>query len=359
MERRINESRVIQYDIIRVVTTLLVVVGHAHYHVIATNFGGCDYTYLVGQGNISWKIARLITHFLNTVTMPVFMALGGALFFRNMERGKFPTLVSLVKNKTKRLLIPFVVVATFYVFPVKLLCGYYENSENVLFDFFVGQILNQGNIHLWYLPTMFADFLICYVLEKYIKIPPWGKLAVLGAISVVMWNYPVNMVAYVSRYMVWFYAGYCFEQVRPAFRWCERYAWGLSGCAITGITFLFTVGAINGTGVWSIVQTLCLRLIIPAAAGISMYSLASATVQSKWVSGKLFTCLQRNTFGIYLYSDPINYVILMLAAAGNGPFFFGSVPGVMVMYFLRIVITLVWSILVSEVLRYCKVKYLV
>ena len=44
---RLEQSRT--YDILRVVATILVVIGHCTYFKISTPYGGCDYSYLFGD----------------------------------------------------------------------------------------------------------------------------------------------------------------------------------------------------------------------------------------------------------------------------------------------------------------------
>lgn len=361
MRRAEDKSRLVQYDVLRVITTLLVVVSHCHYHVFVTPYGGIDYTGLMGSSGASWEILWIITDFVNTFTMPIFMALGGALFFRSMANGRFQSLGGLAANKAKRLLIPFLVVATLYSFPLKLLTGYFSGSENVLLDLLVGQLLVQGNTHLWYLPAMFFEFLICYVLEVYVKIPKWIKLVVLAGAATFAWCFvtPIQMLTYVLRFAVWFYAGYCFEAIRPRFDWWVGWGRAVVCCLATGLFYLVVRLAFGDSGISLFLRVMGLKLLVPAVAGAALYALACGIARTKLVSGKLYRCLHRDSFGIYLYSDPVNYVVLYLGATLCGEFLFGSSVGVFVLFALRIGLTLTCSVLVSELLRRCKVKYMV
>lgn len=359
MNQPLREVRIPQYDVLRVIATLLVVISHGHYHAFQTGFGGIDYSALMVGGDLSWKLIRVITEFINSFTMPTFMALGGALFYRSMERGKFQTLGKLAVDKAKRLLIPFLVVSVLYSFPLKLVTGYFSGSDNVLRDFLLGQLLIQGNTHLWYLIAMFIDFLICYVLEVYIKVPRLVKLAVLAVVSVTVWNFQIYLVAYPLRYMVWFYAGYCFESQRERIGGFAGSGWGILGCVAAGVVYFGVRSLLDGVGISGVLRTLSMRLLVPGIAASSLYALSCGLARTKALSSKLFRCLSRNTFGIYLYSDPVNYVILYMGATFFGPFLFADSFGIFVLYFLRIAVTLICSILVSELLRRCKVKYIV
>lgn len=361
MSRGTRNGKVIQYDVLRVITTLLVVISHGHYHVLDTPYGGIDHSALVDPGSFSWILLGDITEFINTFTMPVFMALGGALFFRSMEKGRFQSLGALAANKAKRLLLPFLVVATLYSFPLKFLTGYYDDSQNVLWDFFVGQLLVQGNTHLWYLTAMFFDFLICYVLEVHVKIPRLIKLVALAVVSVYAWRItdPILMLVYPLRFAVWFYAGYCFETVRDRVDRFTGMSWGLIGCVATGLVYAGVRLMFDGIGFSGYLRSIGLKLLVPAVAGLALYALACGLAGTKLMGSKLYDLLSRDSFGIYLYSDPINYVVLYLGATFFGAFLFGDGLGVFVLYALRIMTTLVCSILITELLRRCKVKHII
>ena len=106
--------------------------------------------------------------FTNRLLEFVFMAVSGAIFFWDI--GKFETLSELVRNKARRLLLPFLLVTTFISVPLKYASGYYAHSTHVLWDILCGQYLLLGNSHLWFVVSLFYIFVIFYCLEKY-RIP--------------------------------------------------------------------------------------------------------------------------------------------------------------------------------------------
>lgn len=354
-----NQKKVVPYDILRVITTLLVIISHGHYHAFNFGYSGIDYSALMTGGDFAWKVLGLITDFINSYTMPTFMALGGALFLRSMKKGKYPTLGSLAADKAKRLLIPFLVVTLCYSFPLKLATGYFRESDSVIKDFLLGQLLVQGNTHLWYLPAMFVDFLICYLLERYVKIPRLLKLALLGIISVAVWAdpHPILLIAYPLRFAVWFYAGYCFESVRHKLRFSLLHS--VAGMAATAVVYVVLRQFVPSEGFIGVVRLAGQKLLLPAVAAITLYALSCGLACLGMEHTRLHKLLSANTFGMYLYSDPINYVVLALGSAIGGVWLFGTNPGVFLLYGLRIGTTLGISILVSQLLRRCKVKYII
>ena len=55
------EQRIVEYDILRVIATLLVVLSHCTYYKISTDFGGCDYSNLAGNLSIMFRIVQEVT----------------------------------------------------------------------------------------------------------------------------------------------------------------------------------------------------------------------------------------------------------------------------------------------------------
>lgn len=104
-----------------------------------------------------------MTEFIYIFHMPLFIALSGALYKKSLDKGRYSTFVELLNKKSKSLLIPFGAVTVLYSVPIKFISGYFNQSNDIVKDIFVGQILIQGNTHLWYLLTLFAIFIIaCY-----------------------------------------------------------------------------------------------------------------------------------------------------------------------------------------------------
>ena len=133
---------------------------------ISTKYGGCDYSYLFLDKSFVFKVVSKLTSFIYLFHMPLFIALSGALFAKSLDRGRYASFMELLNKKAKRLVIPFIVVTLFYAVPIKFLSGYYNASTSVFSDVLIGQVLIQGNTHLWYLLTLFMIFLVVYLCIK-------------------------------------------------------------------------------------------------------------------------------------------------------------------------------------------------
>ena len=127
----INKNEKVPYrqldkDLLRIILVVLVVIGHGTYYDIITKFGGINYGILMSDASISdtmfHKITSIITSFIYTFHMPVFIALSGSLF----SLKKNINIKKNIEKKAKRLLIPFIVVWLFWNLPVKYFSGYYH-----------------------------------------------------------------------------------------------------------------------------------------------------------------------------------------------------------------------------------------
>ena len=160
-----KNNRFIEYDILRVILVMLVLIGHCTFYTIQTKYGGINYINEVDFPN-SQRILSLLTKFIYSFHMPLFFMLSGALFANAISKGKYNNIFALTKDKFKRLILPFIIITVVYAIPLKYISEYYINSQNFLKDTFIGQVLIEGNTHLWFLPTLFCIFFITYIIEK-------------------------------------------------------------------------------------------------------------------------------------------------------------------------------------------------
>ena len=62
--------------------------------------------------------------------------------------------------------------------------------------------------------------------------------------------------------------------------------------------------------------------------------------------------------GIYLYAEPLNYLLLYLFYTCNGIEFFGTDAGAAIIYFSRILITPVLAFAITWMMKKLRLKYL-
>ena len=117
-------QKIKEYDSLRIWATCLVIIGHCGYYTITTNYGGIDYSSLYYKEPIVHHILNLIVAFIYSFHMPLFIGLAGAVF-RYTTKYRNTKILSFIKSKIYRLIIPFIIVCG------RLLCNIQLYIENL------------------------------------------------------------------------------------------------------------------------------------------------------------------------------------------------------------------------------------
>lgn len=346
--------RIAEYDIIRVILTLLVVLGHSLYITIATKYGGIDYLTLMNESGISapimYKLLSLGVEFIYSFHMQAYIALSGVVFAIQMRKLN----PDILKKKAKRLLVPYVMVGLLYSVPLKLIAGYYNNSENVAYDVLVGQMFCQGNNYLWFCVTLFLICVFIYLLETKVKGHEYIKLMVMLVLCLMPSFCKINIVNNVLRYLFWFYIGYCFQK----FEWHNKIKFSsnkIKDCAVSVLlTFaLFAVKFLLPK--FSEIDDLkILSCMLSLLGCISLYKICLSVVDCRFTKSSIYQKILNNSYEIYLYSDPLNYVILALIYFMCGIDVFASNLFYLLMFVVRFVVTIIIAIGISKLLKESK-----
>lgn len=161
MEKEYNKNEINHITILRNISIILVILGHA----------GCIYagywSYTVVNGNSS--ILKFITEYIYSFHMPLFVFISGYIYIYNKEkRNKYKSFIELIINKAKRLLIPYLVSGVVFMIPIQMLFNVYKDKQSFLERVVNGILIAKNPAHLWYLLMLFNLFLIFYFIEKFI-----------------------------------------------------------------------------------------------------------------------------------------------------------------------------------------------
>ena len=152
------------YDWLRLIGTVLVVVGHSSYISMHTKLGGVDYV-LPGDVNpvyysLFFRLFRMSSGWVYGFHMPLFFMLSGAVLALNGERD----FDSFAASKVRRLAVSYFACGIFFMLPVKYLGNFYS-AEN--FAEAVRSFLNGGESgHLWFLAALFWCMVIFSGLRR-------------------------------------------------------------------------------------------------------------------------------------------------------------------------------------------------
>lgn len=185
-----SKNKLLDIAFIRAIAIIMVVAFHAYGMMYAAaHFPALKDTYYQMYFTLNQCV------FIN-IAMPMFVFVSGYLFAFLRQKGKYQNFVDLVKNKTKRILLPYfvfglIMMATTNNFhPLVLLYGSYW--------------------HLWFLPVLFWCFIVAYLIDEYTK-KSYLQIIILfvsfGLSLFSMFLPPILGFQGVTIWFCWFYLG--------------------------------------------------------------------------------------------------------------------------------------------------------
>ena len=343
-------------DDAKTLTMLLVIIGHCTYYEIMTPFGGISYfSDLPSSSEFSfmWKLLGIMNAFIYTFHMPLFMLLSGACF--NISMRKNIKYKALLLNKTKRLLIPFLYTTLLVSIPLKLFSGYYDASSNVLHDIILGQLLLMGNSHLWFVFSLFWIFLFYYGLH-YLRVTDkkWF-LPFLAVISIVATDLSYKGYSFLGltssmKHLLYFAIGFKYLHRLDSTKW-GRCPLLVNVLCYVGLFLLNCMGLFllsKFIGDVNISAVKIPRYVLSVA--MSIYGSLIMIQVSKCVSRlsvitskKIYKSLSRNSYELYLFSDPFNYVLIFLLTQLLGDYIILSNIGSLLSFCVRFFGTIIFA----------------
>ena len=356
-----QDKRILEYDMVRIIAVILVVIGHCLYYSIFSYGGGVTLNFKLENMNLLTKLfynlTVLLGNIIYTFHMPLFIALSGALFKNQLNKNKYVNLKELIIAKLKRLIMPFIIVTLLYSVPIKYISGYFSNSKNIFKDIIIGQLLIQGNTHLWFLPTLFLIFIVVYlVINKNIK--KQYILLIFLALNIISNVIDINIIYRVFHYLIYFMIGFYFEDKRAIINDKINNSKKINLYLIIGLCILICFNFINFDS--NIILKIIKKILdFPLALiGISItYVFCLKLINKKGNINKYLETINKCSFGIYLYSDPLNYIIIFLFNLLLSKYL-SSLLGLSLLFITRLVITLFASIGITEILKKLKIKYI-
>lgn len=229
--------------------------------------------------------------------MPLFFFASGCIFAYQLEVKRKPmTFAQLLRNKAKRLMVPFYVFALLMVYPTMTFLGF----RDPMHYFFDGFILAIDPRHLWFVMTLFLLFLLFFGLHKIcnkLHIPIWAT----SILALLIYYFPIN-IAYlqiknVEVYLIWFTLGYLFTIYKPVFKY-------VAIIALCGLGFNLAIPEFT--------SPLIMSKIYNSIIGITIFYLLSVRT-IKIEKTKLYQWIAPNSFGIYLFHAMIIYWLEFIA----------------------------------------------
>ena len=305
-----TQNQINEYNLMKVIATVLVVVGHSLY----ISFGGVNYSFVLGEILKSrvGQIMEIIAGIIYIFHMPLFFAVSGAVYYvQKNYYHNYNNLDEIILKKTKRLLIPYILSGILYVIPIKVISRYY--AINYVHKAVFYEMLN-GIGHLWFLIALFWFFIIFYVLDKYIysknKFIFWLIVLSTYFFSNIIDEFMPNGLKMNIKYLIFFCIGYFFEKIRKEYNKIKY---------MNVVTIIMCILAYvlyyNEVNVQFKYTQNVLFLILQCILILIVYNISYLSIKYfNVVDRKIYKILYKYNFQIYLFHDPLNYLILYVVS---------------------------------------------
>ena len=331
-----DRKRSLLYDQLKIITILLVVLGHCFI------MFSPESAIPVQRGSVILSYAAKILYRFH---IPCFFMASGAVFAYNLRKGKYEVFADFVKAKARRLLIPYGIFGVLIVLPTLLICGLLEPSR--WYTFFWNLINGIDIRHLWYLYDLFAMFLLFWFFRK--RVPgenPKKVLAVSFAVSIVFRSLPFEFISYFQIGNIFYYQFF--------FLWgifFDRYFYRLLAVFKKRRFLPFLCGLLLIMSCFADLYTL--SGYVYAAAGVALTVMAAQVLcgRKKWIENQWWNRVIGDSYGIYLFHPMIMYLIFYGFSRWEVPVIF--------LLLLSLTVSFGLSFLLTEVCRKARLSFVI
>ncbi len=335
-----SKAHLYLYDWVRVIGTVLVVLGHSVYMNWSGDMGGIALDYTNAVSNFAWwqTVLGKAARFAYMFHMPLFFTLSGAVYAIG---SKTESLGALAKKKLKRLIVPYYVGGFLWMFPLRYMSGFYADADSLIkaLNCFATGRYAMG--HLWFLPSLFMCFMLFYIIHRpsdtgggYIQtliICFLLSFQFSGLCTVSGFGFPSCL-----SYIIYFAVGYGIELYRKNVK--------QSLPLETGVFLVTSVMLYNELqGRAFIADEFMLALV-----GIFWtLSLCMLICRIGIMNNRVIRRLSADSFLVYILHDPINFIML-----GFGEKLIGSRAGIILFFGMRSWLNIVVCLLLAELIHY-------
>lgn len=267
---------------------------------------------------INSEFYAFFNNYLSSYHIYIFIFVSGYLYFyTTYEIKKKETIIEFIIKKFKRLIIPYILISIFYVYPIRIITNksYGLSLYNIVNDIF----LSKNPSHLWFLLMLFWIFIIFRVLDerikKYNKVVMLLTLYILFIVGKILNKFNLLNILQISnviQYIIFFYAGFICRMKFKIIE-CKLNNIKISHLFIIQIILIFIKQFLNNNQ--SIIMQLIVVIMDPLIAfiGIALFYLIVNIILSlneNIVDSKIYLFLKYNNFNIYLLHMPIIQIIL-------------------------------------------------
>ena len=251
----------------------------------------------------------LISSFLGSFHIHSFTLISGYLFYYlKHEKEKYPQYFSFLKQKAKRLLVPFAFVAVAWVIPFSYLFFPFDLGE-----FINKYLLGTAPSQLWFLLMLYGVFLLFYPLSTFMKEHQLaGGVIALSIYGIGLLGKTVLPNVFqlftTCMYFPLFWLGFKLRQWGSA--WLKRIP---TICFILLHLSLFALvqclTPLNGA-IFTLMQMGVSFLLHAVGALMSFAVLQKLANKIRWKESKIFHIFSKLSFPVYLFHQQVLYILI-------------------------------------------------
>ena len=307
-------------ELLRVIATVLVVIGHSGFYAISTSVEGMgiDWFGQISDGTVFAQTVKIITALIYSCHMHLFFFISGFVLAICLDAGKYRSIDSFIKNKARRLLYPYLGVTLLFNIPILAISGYFGDSDGMAGNIGL-YIIGYGKNHLWFLIALWIIFVILYRFARKVVVEGQKKILIAGlAVSLALYFIEMQIVVpgieflYIDRvlqYAFWFVIGIVLYIYREK---VDKLFLSKPAVSFAAAAFLwmgaFYVRERGGRTYLTVAGSFASALF-----GILLFYILSVIIANKYekiLQCKLFSLIDKESLSIYLYGPPVNYVII-------------------------------------------------
>ncbi|MEA5050354.1 MAG: acyltransferase [Oscillospiraceae bacterium] len=311
-----------EYTILRVLATLFVIFGHAMANNFTTEWFGVR-TAIAYTGTAAALLA-VLSDYIYKFHMPLFFFLAGALLKYTGAADK--SFEEIIPKRFRRLMVPYIGCLLLYSLPVKVLTGIYNlpTAAYITTNIF---LTTEYSGYLWFLYRLFVVTVFVWLLARYCmrRRPALGAAVILVCLFACV-KLPVAFVLTVPAVMLLYtFLGYLFEYVRPRLTAAIQKYWYAAVLAVAAYGLWNVKGRIlrvpllgADNGYFAAMQDIAATVFPVLLDILAWYAIACLlSAIPRLAECRALRSLDENSMYIYLFHDPLNYLIM--AAAGLLP----------------------------------------
>ncbi len=195
-----------------------------------------------------------------------------------------------------------------------------------------------------------------YVIEKHIK-NVGQQFIIVGTLALIglgFYKYARQIVPFGNpfRWLIWFWTGHFIDDIlNELSKTSKNHGFKSKKRAFVAESFLFAllyeISFCTASVKWILINT-----VMPFVGIIWIWTFARIIESAlKEEHHKKLLAISQNTYGVYLWAEPLNYLVLSCVMKWFGISVFGTEMGAALIYIVRVVGTVVISVLITNMLR--------